>query len=192
MSTQEKNGAAAKLSKATGPRQRRTRFIKEFLLDHNATRAAKAAGYSAKTAESQGSRLLRNAKVKRAIDEADEKLNAKLDISVERVATEYARLAFFDPRKFFNDDGSLKPISELDEDSARAIAGMDVNELFEGNGEKRELAGYCKKLKLADKVRALEGLGRYLKMFTDRIEVTAADAIIGRLVAGRKRAQAGQ
>jgi len=171
----------------SGPRQRRTRFIKEYLLDHNATRAAIAAGYSEKTAGSQGNRLLKNADVAKAIDAENEKLNAKLDISVERVATEYARLAFFDPRKFFRDDGSLKPISELDEDSARAIAGMDVNELFEGNGEDRAQVGYCKKLKLADKVRALEGLGRYLKMFTDKLELNANDALIAKLAEGRKR-----
>ena len=171
----------------SGPRQRRTRFIKEYLLDHNATRAAIAAGYSEKTAGSQGNRLLKNADVAKAIDLENEKLNAKLDISVERVAAEYARLAFFDPRKFFRDDGSLKPISELDEDSARAIAGMDVNELFEGNGEDRSQVGYCKKVKLADKVRALEGLGRYLKMFTDKLELNANDALIAKLAEGRKR-----
>lgn len=179
-----------KISKKIGPRQRRTRFIREFLLDKNATRAAIAAGYSPKTAQEQGSRLLSNVIVRAAIEEQNEKINAKLDVSIERVRLELARLAFYDPRKFFKDDGSLLQISELDEDTAMAIAGMDVNELFEGSGEDRAQVGYAKKIKLADKGLNLERLGRYLKMFTDKIEVSGDAALIERLKAGRKRISA--
>lgn len=176
------------MSKSFGPRQRRTRFIKEYLIDHNATRAAISAGYSENGAEVTGHRLLRNPKVREEIEKANAEINSSLDVSIERVRKELARLAFYDPRKFFKDDGSLKPISELDEDTAMAIAGMDVNELFDGNGEERALAGYCKKLKLSDKGMALERLGRYLKMFTDKFEVSRDAALIERLMDGRKRA----
>lgn len=174
-------------SKSTGPRQRRTRFIKEFLLDKNATRAAIAAGYSAKTASSQGERLLRNAEIRSQIEKENEKVNEKLGVTVERVRDELAKLAFYDPRKLFKEDGSFKPISELDDDTAAVIAGMDVNELFEGSGEERSHVGYAKKIKLADKGLNLERLGRYLKMFVDRVEVTGDAALLERLTAGRKR-----
>lgn len=184
MSTQEKNGASGKRS----PRQRRTRFVKEYLLDQNAKRAAIAAGYSAKTAESQGSRLLRNVKVRQAIDSANEKLNAAMDVTVERVRKELARIAFADPRKFFNDDGSLVPISELDDDTAMALAGIDVNELFEGTGEDRAAVGYCKKVKLASKLDALEQLGRNLQMFTDRIELSGKVSLVDAISRARVRA----
>jgi phage terminase small subunit len=43
------------------------RFVAEYLIDLNATQAAIRAGYSAKTAEQQGARLLGNAKVAAAI-----------------------------------------------------------------------------------------------------------------------------
>ena len=46
------------------------RFVEEYLIDLNATQAAIRAGYSAKTAEQQGSRLLRNVKVAQAIEAA--------------------------------------------------------------------------------------------------------------------------
>lgn len=163
------------MSKQFGPRQRRTRFIKEYLLDHNATRAAIAAGYSDRTANEQGSRLLAVASIRERIEDEEKRINAALDVTVERVRKELARLAFYDPRKFFKDDGSLKAVSDLDDDTAMALAGMDVNELFDGDGEERQLAGYCKKVKLVDKGMNLERLGRYLKMFTDKHELTGED-----------------
>lgn len=98
-------------------RQRRTRFVKEYLLEHNATKAAIAAGYAAKSATVTGSRLLSNANVQAELAEHAEKLNAKLDISIERVAQEFARIAFCDIRKMFRDDGSLKPVSEWDSET---------------------------------------------------------------------------
>ena len=153
--------------------QRRTRFIKEYLLDHNATRAAIAAGYSEGSAKVTGSRLLTNANVKSQIETANSRINAKLEITVERVKRELARLAFYDPRAFWNPDGSAKPVTELDEDTARALAGFEMAELFTGTGEDRGLAGYVKKFKLADKGLNLERLGRHLQMFPTKVDVNA-------------------
>lgn len=170
--------------------QRRTRFVKEYLIDQNATRAAIAAGYSQKTARSQGNRLLTIADIKDQIETQNEKINQKLDISVERVKLELARLAYYDPRKFWNADGSAKAITELDEDSARALAGFEMAELFTGNGEDRALAGYIKKFKLPDKTKALEQLGRHLKMFTDRVEFAGVEGVLAQLAEGRKRVAA--
>jgi len=168
-------------------KQRRTRFVKEYLIDQNATRAAIAAGYSEKTAEVQGSRLLSDAKVRAEVDAANDKVNAKLDLTVERVKQEIARLAFYDPAAFWNENGTAKPIHEIDEDARRAIAGFETAELFEGNGEDRGLAGYVKKFKLADKNRALETAARHLKMLVDKVEVTGAEALVARLQAARTR-----
>ena len=123
----------AKDSKSTikklGIRQRRTRFVKEYLKDKNATRAAKAAGYSAKTAHVLGCRLSKDPSVRSQIESSLEKVNAKLEITVERIIRELARLAFFDPRELFNADGTPKAINEMSEDACRAIAGLEVAEL---------------------------------------------------------------
>jgi phage terminase small subunit len=176
--------------KQGGVHQRRTRFIKEYLIDQNATRAAIAAGYKESTARFEGSRLLTDANVKAQIQEANAKINAKLEVTVENVRRELARLAFFDPRQFLNPDGSAKLITDLDDDTAAALAGFETAELFTGSGEDRALAGYVKKFKLADKGMNLERLGRHLKMFVDRVEISDADQLVAKLTAGRKRIHA--
>jgi phage terminase small subunit len=162
----------AKLSDHLPVHQRRSRFIKEYLIDQNASRAAIAAGYSEKTAGAQGSRLLKDVEIRREIEIRNAKLNEKTDITVERVKLELARLAFYDPLAFWNEDGTAKPLHEVNEDARRAIAGLEVAELFTGNGDERGLAGYIKKFKLSDKGAALERLGRHLQMFPTKVEIS--------------------
>lgn len=175
--------------KTGGLHQRRTRFVKEYLLDQNATRAALAAGYSRKTAYAQGSRLLKDAEIRKAVEEGNEKVNASLDLTAERIKQEIARLCYYDPAAFFNKDGTTKPLSELDEDARRAIAGFESAELFTGDGKERSAAGVVKKFKLADKGRALELAARCLKLLTDKVEINAGDELIRRLQEGRERAR---
>lgn len=91
----------------------------------------------------------------------------RLAISHERVLKEIARLALFDPRSLFRDDGSPKPITELDDDTAAAIAGLDVMEEFEGTGKDRVFVGYTKKYKIADKNAALEKLAKHLGLYRE-------------------------
>ena len=50
------------------PKQKR--FVDEYLLDLNATRAATRVGYSVRTSEQQGSRLLKNVEVAEAVKAA--------------------------------------------------------------------------------------------------------------------------
>ena len=146
---------------------RQAQFVAQYLIDLNATRAAQRAGYSLKTAYSQGQRLLKNVEVQSAIQAAMDKRAEKLEITADRVLDEIAKLVFFDPRKFFEDDGSLKRIQDLDDDTAMSLARMEVIELFEGSGEQKHAYGLMKKIKLADKLSALEKLGKHLKLFSD-------------------------
>lgn len=168
-------------------KQRRTRFVREYLKEFNATKAAIAAGYSEKGASVTGSRLLADPRISAEVEAANDKINNRLQLTVERVREEIARIAYCDPRKFFNDNGSLKAISELDEDSARAMAGIDCTELFEGTGEDRAQVGYMKKLKLWDKNKALELASRHLGALRDKVEVSDSSEIVKRLAAGRSR-----
>jgi phage terminase small subunit len=143
------------------------RFVAEYLANGlNATQAAVAAGYSEKTAQQQGSRLLLNGDVAAAVSGKTTLLMEKLEITADMVLQEIGKLAFFDPRKLFNADGSMKLISEIDDRSAASLAGFDVCELFEGTGDQKHAYGLLKKVKLVDKTRNLEMLGRYFKMFT--------------------------
>ena len=164
-------------------RDKQAVFVREYLVDLNATAAAKRAGYSEKTAHVIGQENLRKPAIKEAISEAMNARSKRTEITADRVLIELGRLAFLDIRKAFNADGSLKPIHELDDDTAAAIAGIEVSETAGGDGS----AGTLKKIKLSDKRASLELCGRHLQMWTDKIkvsgEISIADAIRARVAA---------
>lgn len=147
-------------------------FVDEYLIDLNATQAAIRAGYSKKTAGQIGEQNLKKLEIAAAIQEEMDKRGTRTEITADRVLEEIAKLAFFDPRKFFNSDGSPIPIQDLDDNTAMALSGIDVLEEFEGSGNDRVFVGYTKKFKLTDKKASLELLGRHLKLFTDKVEHT--------------------
>jgi len=136
-------------------------FVQHYLIDSNATQAAVRAGYSVKTAYSIGEENLRKPEIRAAIDAAMSDTAARLGITAERVMRERSRLAFFDPRRLFASNGEPIPIHELDDDTAAAVAGMDVLEEFAGSGETRVFVGYTKKYKLASKDPSLAALEKY-------------------------------
>ncbi|RQQ19720.1 terminase small subunit [Burkholderia stagnalis] len=156
---------------------KQARFVDEYLRDLNATQAAKRAGYSEKAACQIGSRLLSNVKVQAAITAARERLAKKFEITRERVMLEYARLAFADPRAFFREDGTLKRVPELDDDTAAALAGFEVTEEFDGSGEDRMQVGVTSKVKWSDKRAALDSISKVMGWSVDRVkaEVSGLD-----------------
>lgn len=151
------------------------RFVEEYLVDLNATQAAIRAGYSEDSARQIASENLSKPYIQDFITAARLKLATKTGATVERVIQEYARLAFLDIRKAFDDEGRLLPIHQIDDDTAAAIAGIETEKLFEGHGEDREQIGTLHKVRLADKVRALDSLGEHLGMFPKKVAVTGPD-----------------
>jgi phage terminase small subunit len=160
---------------ALTPKQER--FVQEYLIDLNATQAAIRAGYSAKTANEQGSRLLTNVSVRSAIEAAQQKRADRTEITQDRVLQELARIAFFDLRKLYREDGSLKAMHELDDDAAAVLAGVDVVEMAGGakiGGDEgvSHVPMFTKKAKIPDKVAALGLAMRHLGMLKDKTEVS--------------------
>ena len=141
-------------------------FAAEYLIDGNATRAASAAGFGAGSAHVQGARLLKNAKVAAAIEDANGRRAQKLELTAERVLEELMKLAIFDPGKLYDDDGNRIPVHRLDPDTRAAVAAVE-DETVDGPGRVRTMT---QKVKMADKVRALELLGKNQKLFTDKVE----------------------
>ena len=131
------------------------RFVDEYCIDFNATRAAIAAGYSARTAKDIGCENLAKPNIQKAISEKQKKVTKKLEITLERVLLERARIGFFDCRTLFNADGTPKAINELDDDTAAVIAGIDV--VTSEDGSSRIL-----KYKITDKSKSLEALEKNL------------------------------
>lgn len=72
----------------------RQNFVHEYLVDLNATQAAIRAGYSPKTAYSMGQQLLKNIEIKAAIQAERAKLQARTEITQDRVVQEIAENAF--------------------------------------------------------------------------------------------------
>lgn len=139
------------------PKQRR--FIDEYLIDLNATQAAIRAGYSEKTAYSIGLQNLKKLEIQAEIQKRRNRLQNKLEITQERVLQELAAIAFAngsDYAKVVN-TGLLPtvemiPTEELPPEKLPAIAGIKANQ-------------YGVEVKLHDKVKALELLGKYLGTF---------------------------
>ena len=147
-------------------------FAKEYLVDLNATQAALRAGYSKKTAYSQGQRLLKSVEIQQEIQEAMDARAARTNISADATLREIARLAFSDIRKYVGEGDVLHPISALDDDAASAVSALEVHETWgmTSEGDTRQVTGQVKKLKLWDKTANLALLGRHLKLFIDRVE----------------------
>ena len=163
--------------------RRQSLFVAEYLKDLNASAAARRAGYSEKTAFRSGIENMQKPAITDAIAAAMQERSERVQITADRVLIELGRLAFLDIRKAFNADGSLKPIHELDDDTAAAIAGIEVSETAGGDGS----AGTLKKIKLSDKRASLELCGRHLQMWTDKIKVDgdmAVTMITRRIIGG--------
>jgi phage terminase small subunit len=146
-------------------------FVKEYLVDLNGTQAAIRAGYSERTATEIAHEYLRKPHIVVAVEEAMNKRAEKTGITAERVLNEIAKMAFLDPRKLFDSDGKPLHITALDDDTAASIAGLDVVT----TGSQDAGFGEVMKIKLADKAKNLELLGRHLKLFTDKQEITGKD-----------------
>lgn len=147
-------------------------FVSEYLLTGNATKAAIHAGYSPKTAYSIGQENLKKPVIAAAIAEKQQEIDDRqaarlqaMEVTNARVEKEIARISFFDARKMFNAAGDPIPITELDDDTAACIVGLEVLEQWEGVGEDRRLIGQLKKYRIADKNAALDKAAKILGMY---------------------------
>jgi len=156
---------------------RQVRFVEEYLISLNASDAARKAGYSAKTAASQGADLLKNPKVRAALDKAIERRAIRVGVKADDVLQELLRVGRVDIAQVVDEKtGRLRPLHEMPEEARRAIASIEVEELFEGRGEEREKIGELVKVRFWDKVRGLELLGKHLRLFSDTGKAGGGDA----------------
>ncbi len=138
-------------------------FAYEYVVDLNATKACARAGFSEKSAYSAGPRLLTKPRVKAFIDELLAKRERKLELSADLVVRELMRVGFVDIGNAYGPDGQLLALTEMPEDTRRAIAGVDSEQKDADDGPTGEVL----KVKFNDKLRALELLGKHLKLFTE-------------------------
>jgi phage terminase small subunit len=152
-------------------------FADEYLRDLNGTEAYRRAGYKAKTdnvAAVEAAKLLRNPKIAKYVQAAMDARSEKTKISSESVLTEIAKLAFCDIRKVFDAEGRLLPVHMLPDEIAASVSSVEVVTSRVPGGEPADVE-YTAKIKFWDKRGSLELLGKHLKLFTDKTEVTGKD-----------------
>jgi len=151
---------------------RQARFVAEYSVEQNATRAAIKAGYAESSAAVTGSQLLRNPKVAvelaniqtKAVQRAQVSLASEgAVVTVARVLQEYARIAFADMRNFASVGPGgvrLRDSEDWTDDDAAAVA--EVSESKDGGSIR---------FKLHSKTAALDAIAKHLGMFVERSEV---------------------
>lgn len=144
-------------------------FVGEYLVDFNATAALMRLGWAPRTADKHAVYYLRRPGVRAAIEKGIKRMEAHSVISATRILEEVLRIATADPRRVMNDDGSMKQLQELDEDTARAVASLEVV-AKPGRGE--EPPTITHKLKFWDKGRATDTLLKSLGKLIDGIQVS--------------------
>lgn len=172
------------------PKQRM--FVAEYLANGlNATKAALSAGYSKDTAYSIGAENLSKPEIQKAIEKKQGPRLAKLEITAERVLNELALMGFANMRDYMavDEQGRLTEFDygEMTRDQAAAIQELTIDTTGgAGDGERKLVLRT--KLKLAPKREALELLGRHLKLFTDKLEVSGSVTLADAIADARKRA----
>jgi phage terminase small subunit len=101
---------------------RHERFVHEFLKDGNATQAYLRAGYSPRGAQQSASRLLRDPRIETAIAAGRQRIARDLEVDVQRIAQEYAKIAFASVCDYLTtgEDGRLRVDLEKANQAQRA------------------------------------------------------------------------
>lgn len=147
--------------------EKQKRFCDEYLIDLNATQAAIRAGYSVKNADKIGSELLGKTRVSETISRKIAERSKRTGINQDRVIQELARIAFVNPQNVIDsEDASVR--QDATEDDLACIQSVKVKTMDGAKGKSVE-----REVRLNDKMKALELLGKHLGMFKDKLEVDA-------------------
>ena len=149
---------------------RQARFVKEYLVDLNATQAAIRAGYSRKTAKSIGQENLTKPDIAAAIKDAQQQRFDRTDVTADAVVRELAYIAFGDISGLFDEQGRLREAHNLTPGVGARIASIEVSrERTRAVGD-ATVEESTVKVRVWDKVRALELLAKHLGLLTEQVD----------------------
>lgn len=150
-------------------------FVAEYLIDLNATQAAIRAGYSAKTAEKIGSENIRKPEVAAAIAAAQQERSQRTKVDADWVLQRLHSEATADLADLYDAQGGLKPVSEWPMVwRTGLVAGIDTVQERDGTTAEGEPNwATVRKVKLADRVRLIEMIGKHIgvQAFKERLAV---------------------
>lgn len=161
--------------------ERQIKFVEEYIKSLNATDAAIKAGYSEKTARSQGSRLLTNVDIQEAIQKAKIERQERANIDADYVLKRLVEIDQMDVLDIMDDQMKIKPVNEWPKVWRQYVVNLENLELSDGEG--------CyKKIKWPDKVKNLELLGKHVSVgaFKDKIEHSGANGAPLEVIVTRK------
>ena len=151
--------------------EKQQRFVDEYLIDLNATQAAIRAGYSAKTAQEQGSQNLSKLMVQQAIAEQMAERSRRTGVNQDRVVLELARIAFVKITDIIGSEGEIK--STATDDDLACIESVK----YKGS-ESETSSSVEREVKLSSKLKALELLGKHLGMWNDKLDVNVSIPVV--------------
>lgn len=153
---------------------RQARFVEEYLLDLNAKQAAIRAGYSARTAEQQASRLLSNVKVATAVAEAKASRSDRTKIDADWVLRRLAQDATADLADLYDENGNLRPVKDWPMCwRTGLVAGVETVQERDGADEEgNPMFVTVRKVKLLDRTKLVELIGKHVDVgaFRERVE----------------------
>lgn len=165
-------------------------FAQEILKDsRNQRQAAINAGYSEKTATQKASGLMNDPKVVERIEELMKQRNRRVRVGADDVLRNLADMLDADIIDILNDDGSIKEINHWPPVWRKSISGFEIEELFAGKGKDKHQIGFVKKVKLLDKIRVLELIGKHVDVaaFRERVQVDVSFSLADKMAAARQR-----
>ncbi|MGY4333214.1 phage terminase small subunit [Bradyrhizobium sp. LB7.2] len=169
---------------------REAAFVREYLIDLNQTKAAIRAGYSAKSANVQAVEVMARPLVKAAIDAAMAARSEETKIDAAWVLQRLAIEAEADLADLYDDDNNLLPVKKWPKIWRQGlVAGVEVDELWEGRGDDRTQIGITKKLKLSERVRRLELIGKHVNVqaFQENVQVSGVEALADRIARAKAK-----
>ena len=145
-------------------------FCYEYLIDFNATQAAIRAGYSVTSAAVTGSRNLSHAGVSKRLQELINERKARVTASSDYVLQRLIEIDQLDIADIVDNEGNLLPIKQWTEAWRLSIAAIDISEVKTANA-------LVKKIKMPDKLKNLELLGKHIAVlaFKERMEASGTD-----------------
>ena len=140
-------------------------------VDLNATQAAIRAGYSAKTAQEQGSQNLSKLMVQQAIAEQMADRSRRTGVNQDRIVLELARIAFAKITDIVDSEGKIKSMATDDDLACIESVKYKGSESETSSSVEREV-------KLSSKLKALELLGKHLGMWNDKLDVNVSIPVV--------------
>lgn len=157
-------------------------FVMEWLIDQNTTRAAQAAYPAAKdkrNAYQIGKNNLKNPNVKRAIKAEFEASAKTLQVTANRIVSELADIGFIDVSQFFDSTGNLIQPDQWTKEMSHAVESFEVEEIWDKQTRGRKQIGILKKVKLHNKMQALEKLAKQLGHYQDKVSIDINHRVSG-------------